>query len=61
MSSFPARHLAIDDDTSISVYGEGGLTSGCSSDLQKATHTATQMVKVRILTCFEAADDQDLV
>jgi ATP-dependent metalloprotease len=29
------------------VYGEGGLTSGCSSDLQKATRTATQMVKVR--------------
>ncbi|KAG6376144.1 ATP-dependent peptidase [Boletus reticuloceps] len=27
------------------IYGEGGLTSGCSSDLQKATHTATQMVK----------------
>lgn len=27
------------------IYGEGGLTSGCSSDLQKATRTATQMVK----------------
>ncbi|KAF9246524.1 ATP-dependent metallopeptidase Hfl [Melanogaster broomeanus] len=27
------------------IYGEGGLTSGCSSDLQRATHTATRMVK----------------
>lgn len=44
-------------DPSISVYGEGGLTSGCSSDLQKATHTATQMVKVRIFACHSAADD----
>ncbi|KAH0830563.1 ATP-dependent metallopeptidase Hfl [Lanmaoa asiatica] len=42
------------------IYGEGGLTSGCSSDLQKATHTATQMVKVRSFTCCGAANDQDL-
>ncbi|KIO13359.1 hypothetical protein M404DRAFT_992931 [Pisolithus tinctorius Marx 270] len=27
------------------IYGEGGLTSGASSDLQKATRTATMMVK----------------
>ncbi|KAF8136352.1 hypothetical protein EV363DRAFT_1446775 [Boletus edulis] len=36
------------------------LTSGCSSDLQKATHTATQMVKVRVFACRTVADDEDL-
>ncbi|KAI6167017.1 ATP-dependent metallopeptidase Hfl [Pisolithus thermaeus] len=30
------------------IYGEGGLTSGASSDLQKATRTATMMVKVSL-------------
>ncbi|KAG8217513.1 ATP-dependent metallopeptidase Hfl [Butyriboletus roseoflavus] len=38
-------HSTAMNNPSVSVYGEGGLTSGCSSDLQKATQTATQMVK----------------
>lgn len=59
MGSFLAHHLAV-DNSPISVYGEGGLTSGCSSDLQKATHTATQMVKVRISVRRRAADDEDV-
>ncbi|KAG9318479.1 ATP-dependent metallopeptidase Hfl [Chiua virens] len=42
------------------IYGEGGQTSGCSSDLQKATHTATQMVKVGTLICLSAVGDKGI-
>lgn len=50
-TSTHSRHLVV-VDTFDTVYGEGGLTSGCSSDLQKATSTATQMVKVKYLALY---------
>lgn len=37
--------LGADEDT-LTVYGADGVTSGASSDLQKATQVATAMVKV---------------
>lgn len=31
------------------IYGHDDVTSGCSSDLQRATDVATRMIRVRYL------------
>ena len=35
------------------IFGHDDVTSGCSSDLQRATDVATRMIRVRLLTAIQ--------